>query len=274
MRQIWILAVLLSGLGVASAWAIDDGAGAVINQRITVYGGIQYYQAEGTFRSTEAGRPEIEVDLDTLNLDDNEISPIFGMIFNFGKRWSLRLDYFGYHDDADATAEYTFDFEDLVVPVGARMESSLDMDIIAANLAYNFIHTDRARFGFGVGFHVADIELGISAKLKINDKEISLGDGSADLLAPVPNLYAYGAYAFTDQFLMRYGGGWMSLNYGDFDGSLVFANAYLEYWPFPHAGFGAGYRYVDADIDYDSGSKTEKYDVTLPGPVVYVSFGF
>lgn len=64
------------------------------------------------------------------------------------------------------------------------------------------------------------------------------------------------------------------MSYGDYDGSLVFANASLEYWPFQYAGFGAGYRYVAADVKYDPGNKTEEYDVRLPGPMVYVTFGF
>ena len=81
-------------------------------------------------------------------------------------------------------------------------------------------------------------------------------------------------YAFTDKLLVRYGGGWMSLSYGDFDGKLMFANAFLEYWPFKYAGFGAGYRYVEADINYESGKKEEDYDVKLPGPVFYVTLGF
>ena len=100
------------------------------------------------------------------------------------------------------------------------------------------------------------------------------GEGTADLLAPVPNLYAYGAYAFTERFIFRYAGGWLSLSYEEYSGSFVFANAFLEYWPFKYAGFGAGYRYVAADIEYDPGDRTEEYDVKLAGPMLYMIFGF
>ena len=30
------------------------------------------------------------------------------------------------------------------------------------------------------------------------------------------------------------------MSYGDYDGSLLFANAFLEYWLFQHVGLGAG----------------------------------
>jgi hypothetical protein len=209
-----------------------------------------------------------------LDLDDNAISPVAGAIVNFGKRFTLRLDYFGYHDDAKARADSSFEFDDLIVPEGAHVDSSFDLDVIAVNLAYNFYHSARARFGVGVGVHAADIDLELSAKVLEDGKEVDLGEGNADLLAPVPNLYAYGAYAFTDRFLLRYGGGWLSMKYGDYDGSLIFGNAFFEYWPFQYAGFGAGYRYVHADIEYDPENKEEEYDVKLPGPLLYVTFGF
>ena len=212
--------------------------------------------------------------MDDLDLDENQISPIAGAIFNFGERWSLRLDYFGFHDDAKKTAEFDFEFEDLIVPVGARTDSSLDLDVYAASLAYSFIHCNRAKFGVGAGVHAVDFDLEISAKVTVAGKEIPLGESNEDFFVPLPNLYAYGAYACTERLVLRYGGGWISASWGDYEGSFVFANAFIEYWPFQNAGFGAGYRYVAADIEYDPGSKTEKYDVRLPGPVGYVVFGF
>jgi hypothetical protein len=270
--SIWIVAVACFGF--TNAWANEQTSNDVLDKRISFFGGIQIYQAEGDFSSTKDGRPEIEVDMDDLDLDKNQISPVAGVMFNFGKRWNLRFDYFGYHDDSTTKADFGFEFEDLIVPVGARVDSSLDLDVYAVNLAYNFIHSERARFGVGVGVHAADIDLEISAKVTVAGEEISLGEGNEDLLAPVPNLYAYGAYAFTEKFLLRYGGGWLSANYSDYSGSFIFANAFLEYWPFKYAGFGAGYRYLAADIEYDAGDRTEEYGFKLPGPVLYVVFGF
>lgn len=206
---------VISCLGFTSAWAAEQTSNNVLDKRLTVFGGIQIYQAEGDFSSTKEGRPKIEVDMDDLDLNENHISPIVGAIFSFGKRWNLRLEYFGYHDDSKTTADFDFEFEDLIVPVGARIDSSLDLDVYVANLAYHFIHSERARFGVGVGIHAADIDLEISAKVRVAGEETSLGEGTADLLAPVPNLYAYGAYAFTERFILRYGGGWMSLSYRD-----------------------------------------------------------
>ena len=269
---IWM--VVVSWLGFTNAWANEQASNNVLDKRFTFYGGIQIYQAEGTFSSTKEGRPEFEVDMDDLDFDENLVSPIVGVIFNFGKRWNLRLDYFGYHDDSNTTVGSYFEFEDLIAPVGSSIDSSIDLDIYAVNLGYNFFHSERARFGVGVGVHSADIDLKISAMGVVGGEDIFLGEGSEVLLVPLPNLYAYGAYAFTERCLLRYGGGWLSMSYDEWEGSYVYANVFLEYWPFKYAGFGAGYRYVHADIEYNSGEKTEKYDVKLPGPYLYVTFGF
>ncbi len=257
-----------------TAWANEQTANSVLDKRVFFLGGVSIFQAKGEFSSTKDGRPEIEIDLDDLDLDENMVSPIVGVWFNFGKRWTLRLEYFGYHDDSKTTADFNFEFDDLDVPVGARVDTSLDLDVYVANLAYNFIRSERARFGVGVGVHAADIDLDISAKVTIAGDETSLGDETADLIAPVPNLYAYGAYAFTERFIFRYGGGWLSLNYEDYEGSLIFASAFLEYWPFKYAGIGVGYRYLAADVEYDPGNKVEEYDVALPGPLLYLTLGF
>jgi hypothetical protein len=142
------------------------------------------------------------------------------------------------------------------------------------NFAYNFISTRRARLGLGVGVHAADMDLEIAAKVTVGDQEKFIGEGHASILAPLPNLYLGGAYAFTEKLLARFGGGWLSLSSGDYDGRLLAADVDLEYWPIKHAGLGAGYRYVSIDFDYDDGEKDEEYNMSIPGPVFYVIFGF
>ena len=271
MKTLCFGMVIVCCLFFSSAWAEEQTFTSALDNRITIYGGAQVYNAEGKFKSVKDGQPDISVDMDDLGLDETKVSPAFGGILNFwGRRLTLRFDYFGYHDDANATADFEFDFDGETYPIGADFDSNLDLDLYVINLSYNFIRSDRARFGVGLGVHLADIDLGISGS--VNGVEVASGD--ADVLAPLPNLYVTGAYAFTDKFLVRYGGGGISLSYGDWDGSMYFANAFLEYWPWQNFGFGAGYRYVDVDVDYDPGHKTETYEFTLPGPMFYVTAGF
>jgi len=46
------------------------------------------------------------------------------------------------------------------------------------------------------------------------------------------------------------------------------------YQPFEHVGFGAGYEYVDADVDYkDDGDKTS-IDGNIHGPMLFATLSF
>ena len=148
------------------------------------------------------------------------------------------------------------------------------MDFYVVNFAYNFISTRRARFGLGIGVHAADMDLEISAKVTVDGQEKFIGEGHASVLAPLPNLYLGGAFAVTEKLITRFGGGWLSLSSGDYDGRLLAGDIHLEYWPFKYAGLGAGYRYITIDFDYDDGKKVEEYNLSIPGPLLYVIFGF
>jgi hypothetical protein len=274
MKLGFICLLTLFGSGFSNAWAADPTTRPILDQRFTLYGGVQFFDATGEFSSTEEGRPKVELDLNDLNLDENEISPVAGINFRLGKRWNLRLDYYGYHDDGKRRAGTSFNFGDLVVPLEARLDSSLDLDLYVANISFDVIHTEKARFGLGAGLHVADLDLDISASVAVGNMERSLGRSEENLTAPLPNVFVSGAYAITDTFILRYAGGWMSLSYDDWDGELWLGQAFLEYWPFQYVGIGAGYRYMSADVEYDSGDKKETYDVELPGPMVYLTVGF
>ena len=268
---IWLAVLVVACLSFTSASAQEQAFNSPVWKRLTLYGGAQFYQAEGKFKYVREGQPDVGVDLDDLGLSEDEISPVVGAIAHFwNRRLTLRFDYFGYHDDANATAEFEFDWDGQTIPVNSALDSNLDIDMYVINLGYNFIRTDRAKLGVGLGIHAADLDVGITGTLN----GVTVASGHAEVLAPLPNIYLQGAYAFTENFMARGTAGGFSLSYGDWDGSMYFIAAYLEYWPWKHVGFGAGYRYIDVDVDYDPGHKTETYDFALPGPLVYLAVGF
>ena len=277
MGRILLIMISFVIMMVPNVWAEEEQPVEVLDKSIDkymIYGGLMYYDVDGTFSSTKKGRRKVELDMDDLGLDQTEWAITLGARINITKRLILNLDYFGYHQDATKKAEFAFNYDDAVIDAGARVDSNLDMDVYVVNLGYALVHTDRIRFGIGLGAHVADLSLKISGKVRVNGEEIDLGEGNEQLLAPAPDVYAFGAVALTDRLALRFSGGWMSLSYQDYSGSLTFANALLEYWPFKHVGIGGGYRYLHADIEYETDDKKEEYDITFPGPIVYLIVGF
>ena len=90
--------VLFCWLGFTNAWADEKASGSALNKSITLFGGAQFYQADGQFGYAKEGSRNVNLDMKDLGLDETEVSPIAGGIINFGRRLTLRFDYFGYHD--------------------------------------------------------------------------------------------------------------------------------------------------------------------------------
>jgi hypothetical protein len=161
-----------------------------------------------------------------------------------------------------------------LVPVNARTDSEIDLDVFYANLAYSLYRSANTEVGAGLGVHGADFSLEIKAKFDQVDPPIPLGEETEDFLAPLPNLYFFASRALTEKFLVHLGGGWMSLSYDDYEGDLFFVRATADYRFTKHFGIGGGYSYFDVDVEHDKGKKVETYEVAFSGPVVYLVFGF
>jgi len=265
-----VLSLLLSLFFCLNGWASELSADEW-DKRIVLRGGLISYDMSGDFKSTKDGQPEIKVDMDDLGLEEDQTTYFLGAAFRIGERWRLRLDYFSYSDDANETVDKNFEFDDLIVPLSGKVDSSLDIDLYIANLSYDLYSSDRAKFGVGIGAHVVDFDLQIEGKASDGT---DLGEASEDYTFPIPNLFVGGLYAITNNLLFNYGGGWMSMSYDEYDGELIFARGALEYWPFENVGLGAGYSYIAADVDRDTGKKKENYDVEMPGPIFYMTVGF
>lgn len=126
----------------------------------------------------------------------------------------------------------------------------------------------------GKRFHQKQMISAGDHEARSGDYVVNLGSAEEELLAPLPNIYFGGAYALQENLIFYYGGGWMSLTYGDYDGELYFARGTLEYWPFDHVGLGVGCAYTQADIEYVTNNKKERYNLKMPGPMIYLAVGF
>ena len=271
--QALLLSILVVTFFSTNAYATDFDR-SQWDKRFVLRGGALFYNMSGDFSSNKDDRPKYTVDMDDLGLEDDYVTVFLSGSFRLGKRWRLQLDYFGYHEDSTKKSDFQFEFDDVLIPVGATVDSSLDIDVYVANLGYDIYQSNRSRITLGLGAHVADLDMEISGETQSGDTTVNLGEGDEDILAPLPNLYISGTYAIRENLIVNCSGGWMSMSYGDYDGDLVFARGTLEYWPFKNVGFGAGYAYTKADIEYDPGHKKETYDIKMPGPVVYLAVGF
>ena len=268
-----LVCALFGSVFCLNTWAADASTQSW-DKRFTLRAGAIAYDMTGEFSNAKTDQLKKKVDMDDLGLDEDAVEITLGATLRVGQRWRLRFDYFRYSDDANKRVEKDFDFNGVIIPVGGTLDSSLDIDLYVTNLSYDIYRSEKAYFGIGLGVHVADFDLDVSGEGTVGGLETGPRNGGTSLTAPLPNLYAGGIYAFRDDLLFNYGGGWMSMSYGDYDGDLIFARGALEYWPHKNIGVGAGYSYLSVDVDYETNKKKETYDVDMPGPVVYLVVGF
>jgi hypothetical protein len=90
----------------------------------------------------------------------------------------------------------------------------------------------------------------------------------------LPNVMLYGTYAFNEYLSLSWRAGWLSVNYGKYEGDLPRANATLEYRPLEHIDFGLGYNYSELDIVREGRMLTEIFNIDFSGPLLTVKAGF
>ncbi len=262
------LALLLSGQ--ACLVRAADG-----RDTFSLRAGLLSWSADGSFASWRDGRIPIYVDLDTLGIDEDDRNLFAAATWNIGDRWVLRLDAFGFHNDGGRVANRDFEYDDTVVNVGASVEGKLDIEIYMLNLGYRFIDRENWELGAGIGAHYISLDYGFRARVFTSGGlDVALAEEDSTEKFPVPNIYAWGGYRLSDRLQVIVDGGWLSANYGDYDGRIYFVRAALEYDFSDHFGIGGGYWITDFDVDRESGTKNESYNVKLPGPQIYLKARF
>ena len=85
MKIISICMVIVCWLGFANAWGDEKASGSALNKSITLFGGAQFYQADGQFGYAKEGSRNVNLDMKDLGLDETEVSPIAGGDYQFWK---------------------------------------------------------------------------------------------------------------------------------------------------------------------------------------------
>jgi len=97
---------------------------------------------------------------------------------------------------------------------------------------------------------------------------------SADVLAPLPTLALGGGYRIADSLYLSADLGYLSLSIDKYDGRIFSSRTQLEWRPWERLGIGAGYQFIDLDLDVDEGRINESYNLQLDGPTLFLSYGF
>lgn len=218
---------------------------------------------------------EFEVDLqDDLGVDDSQVLPAAGLIWRYSNNGRLQGEYFSVGQDTKHTLDASIEWGDLDFAVGAKVKSDFDMDIVRAFWGYSLFKDERKELGVGVGIHYLNIEVSLKGNATINSTPVLNAKRGIDNWAILPNVGAFGNYAFSPKWIAFGRVDWISANIDDYSGGLWNLEAAIQYQAFEHAGIGLAYRYVNLNLDANKGRGDWGGDLDYSGPLLFFTMNY
>jgi outer membrane protein len=214
-----------------------------------------------TAQTVTAGVAETKFDLkDDLGVDDENF--LSGEAFLRFGRLHFRIGYTQISYDGSETLSQDIEFNGQIFPASDNVISSLDVDMIDAELQVDILRPN---------FVAASFYLGLIAKVKYVDLDLELTSTALtekeDFQGAVPMIGLAAGVGFLNDLLrvdVRATGMAYSGNH------LYEADAFASLVPFPFLRIQGGYRYIDLKADEDD----LLADVELSGPYAGVQLSF
>jgi len=203
---------------------------------------------------------------DDLNLSDRKTLASVLATARLGDRWKIEAEYLSLSRSGSRALGRTINWGDNVYTLGTTVRSEFDSNVYRLSGGYAFVREKNAELGVSLGLHVTDFEASIATTGLVTQT------GAA--LAPLPVIGLYGAYAFTPRWLVSARVDYFSLNYNEYEGSMLDASIGVDYRFARHFGVGLAYRHVDYDLEVTKGRFNGAVNYRFGGPMLYFTGSF
>lgn len=244
----------------------------------TYWGELSYFYPtiDSTARLDVTGtrRPGSSIRLeDELDLADRKGTPYVTLGMRLGQDWRIEFEYYRLDRSASHTLSRNIDWGDVTFPVGVRLDSTFNTSVYRLTGGYSFYKTPQAEAGGALGLHVTEFKSALSGQ-GLGPSGAGFQREARDTLVPLPTLGLYGSWMFTPQLQVRGRVDYLSLNYNEYDGSLINTLVALDWRFAKNWGVGVGYRYVDYKVEATSSKWTGEINYKFRGPTLFVNAGF
>jgi len=253
----------------ASAQAIQDkfwisGSGFLANVDTKVSSSTTINPGGGT-----------EIDLeDDVGLDDSSLLPAIYAGAKLGSGFVVTGEYYSLGRDSTANISRNITIDNVTYPVNATLTAGFDTDIYRFTVGYSFVRNETVEVGAAIGLHMTNLDFSISGQGSAGGAPVSTQVRKKDFLAPMPTVGLYGTFQVAPHININARADYLSLGVGDYDGSVLNAQASVAYRFSDTFGIGVGYRYVDYDLDVTKPSYVASFDYKFWGPSLFLELGF
>jgi hypothetical protein len=236
--------------------------------------GSYFTSIDTDIRTDSDQTPGTRVDFERdLGLDDTETLFRFTAAYRIKNRHQVNIGYFESSRSGSRVLTRDIQFRDRTIPVGVDVLGTFDFEILEVGYTYWPVLKDKLAVGVSGG--VLGYSYSTNVKLT-EDRELFGGrEEAAEAEVPIPMLGFRLRYAIAPKLRLKTSalllGG---IEVGDYSGSILEADAALEYRAFQNVGFGLSFDLRDFDIEIQRRFFTTDLRYTLSSFQVYTEFGF
>ena len=221
----------------------------------------------------ENGGDGTDIDLENvLDLDKNDNRARIDGYWRFARKH--RLDFGGYLFNRSNSKELdrTIHYGDTVYDVGAQVNTRFSTGLYKLSYRYSFIRNERIDFSASFGISAISSRLRIEGEGSVNGHAEDFERTSKSIIAPIPVLGAQMDLKIVRSLFYRLSGEYFHITVSGIDGRFSDGRASIDWYPFKHFGFGAGYNRVGLRAKDSEGANYElKYSFDgLLGYFTYV----
>ena len=229
-----------------------------------------------------------------LALEESQFLPFFEASYHFNSRHSIYVDWKQLHRKAEVQKlslpfQVTLDDQVYDIQSGARLETTLNIDIARLGYGYNFYQGNNFNLGMTIGLHTMFIKTAFDGDIGVCVKGETLQQCAQtatpkfvdeEVTAPLPDVGLYGDYEFSPGFKFNAHAQYFYIKLDDIKGSLVDIRAGVEAEVTKNWHMSAGFNYYKVDVDFkrngSSSLNVADYNLyySFIGPMLSVSYRF
>jgi hypothetical protein len=181
-----------------------------------------------------------------LNRSDETFAIDFG--WRFGKKWSLLTQYFESSGSRSAVLDEDIEWNDVVFGQGSNVVAGQEFSLVRVFFGRQFETSERHDFGVGAGFHWLEIGAFIQGDILVSGAPNEFRRESVKAEFPLPNVGVWYRYSLSPKWALRSRFDYLSVDIGDYNGSLVNGSLGFNYRLFENFGVGLSYNIFELDL--------------------------